>query len=497
MAGQSTVLSADGGNVTVPSSGLWTATGIQQVQSLLFANNVHEFVYNQGPTALALAAASIPTVPAGDAGTYVLEIQNGTAFGSLAIPDNYGAAIFGQGSTGSVTGGTGNTTVLSAGSISYSGNAGEVVETSTVAGTTGTFVDNATGAVFDFGGGNYSVTAGGNQQKIQIDNSAQAAVVASGNNDTIILGDPTGSSPPATLSDASRALADAAALVPGTNLNITGRADVVTVNTFGNVIADHGGGSTTISGISGASTIFAAANDVYFGGAATTEFISGTGAQTVFGGTGNDTVFNNPGSSLTYNEGTGSANVFVAGGGNSTIYGNGSGAVFGGSGQTALVLGNGNDVFVGGTGGSDSIYGGSVTPTIFGGSNENAQIVGSHASFVVAGGDNSSFNASLSNGGNNFFATSLTGNTTLVGANGPGPDTFNIGSVAGGSAHTLTIENWHTGDGLFLGGYSQADVQTMDTAVLGGKSAFTLSDGTTVTFGGGPHPTHVSGNAIF
>ena len=481
MAGQSTVLSV-GGSVTVPSSGQWTAAGIQQVQSLLNANNVVTVLYGTG------GVPPAPSVPAGDFGTYVLEVPNGTAVGSLAIPDNYGAVILGQGSSGSISGGTANTTVLSAASLmSYSGNAGEVVQTATLPGATATIVDNAVGAVFDLGGGAYSVTAGGNQQNIQIDPSAKVALVASGSGDTIQLGDSSIASGPST--------------VTGTNLRINGIDASVTVNSFNNIISDRGG-SATIAGITGSSTIFAGNNDVYYGAGATTEFIALGGAQTVFGGTGNDTVFNG-GSNVVYNEGANSAstgnNIVVNESGNMTVNGaaGGAGAVFGGvaGSSTTLILGNSKDVFVGGTGGSDSIYGGNVSPTVFGGSNESLKIVGSQSSFIITGGSNSTYDASATSGTDHFFSTSTLGNTTLIASSG-GIDTFQLSSVAGGTQHVIDIQNWHTGSALFLNGYSAGDVQTMDTAISGGSSHFTLSDGTTVQFTGN-QPTHANGSSIF
>ncbi len=488
MSGQATVLSA--GGASVASSGLYTALGIQQVQNLLNANNVVEEVYGKN------GIPPIPTVPAGAAGTYVLEVPNGTNVGSLAIPAGYGAVIFGQGSSGTVTGGGPNTTVLSAGSINYSGNAGVVDDTSTVPGMTGTIVDNAAGAVFDLGGGSYSVTAGGNQQSIRLDDSAVAAIVASGSHDQVQLGDPPGSGGSPTTLEAA-AVAGAASVSAVTTLKLTGQANAVTINGGNNLLMDSaGGGSNTISGVAGASTIFAGNNDVYYGGGSTTEFLSSTGAQTVFGGTGNDTVFNTQGGSILDVEGTGAKHIFVGGAGSSSIFGSGSGAVFAGAGgHLALVLGAGNDVFVG-LGGADSIYGGNVTPTVFGANNEHASIIGSGNAFEVALGANSSYDASLSNGGNNFFATSTTGNTTLVGAFAAKADTFNLINNGGSGDHTITVQNWHTGDGLFLGNYSQTDIQTMDTAIGGGASSFKLSDGTTVVFQGA-HPTNASGHAIW
>ncbi len=487
MSGQSTVLSA--GGATVPSSGLYTAMGIQQVQGLLNANNVVEEVWGQN------GIPPVPSVPAGSQGTYVLEVPNGTNVGSVSIPTGYGAVILGQGTSGTVTGGAANTTVLSAGSITYSGDAGTIDETSTTPGTTGSFTDNATGAVFDLGGGSYSVTAGGNQQTIQIDDGTAAAVVASGNGDTVRLGDPPGGTSAAALRAAQAQVTPSAI-----TLTLNGQGAAVSVYSGNNVIVDNNGlGSNTISGVGGSSTIFAGNKDVYYGGAGVTEFIGSATAQTVFGGTGNDTVFNTQGGSIVYAEGSGRNHVFVGGTGASSIFGNGSGAVFGDAGRISLMLDRGQDVFVG-QGGADSIYGGSVTPTVFGNNNENVSIIGSHAAFEVALGSNGVFNASLSNGGNNFFALSSTGNTSLTGAVSTAPtgDNFVLLDNGAGSvnAHIVTISNWHTGDGFFLGNYSQADTQTMANAINGGGSSFTLSDGTTVVFQG-THPMHAGGNAAW
>ncbi len=483
MAGQATVLSADGGQVSVPSSGLYTAAAIQQMQSFLNAAGPTREITWDG-------TGTVPSPPTGSPpDSYVLEILNGANFGSVSIPSGYGAVMFGQGSSGSVTGGDANTTILSAGSITYSGNAGEIVESATIPGTTANIVDNASNATFDLGGGSYTLRAAGDGDTIRADSSALSAIVASGNGDVIQLGDPQ-----QPVIQATFLRGESLPAATGTNLRLAGTGDAVTINGVGNVVGDAGG-STTITGMSGSSTIFAAANDVYFGAAAVTEFISSTGAQTVFGGTGNDTVFNTQGGSTVYNQGSGANSIFVAAGaGNSTINGNGAGAVFAGGGHTVLNLNNGNDQFVGGNGGSDSVYGGSVTATIFGGSNETVALVGSHSAFEVALGSNTALDGSLSSG-NNFFAISTTGNTTLVGSNsGSSVDIFALDSVAGGSAHTITIENWHSGDGFFLNGYNAGDIQTMDTALNGGASSFTLSDGTTVTFQGN-HPMHATGAA--
>lgn len=489
MSGQSTVLST--GGATVPSSGLYTAMGIQQVQGLLNANNVVEEVWGQN------GIPPVPTVPAGAQGTYVLAVPNNTDVGSVSIPAGYGAVVLGQGTSGTVTGGGANTSVLSAGSVDYSGDAGAVTFSGGPAGAGsvgGSLMDNATGAVFDLGGGTYSVTAGGNQQTIQIDDGTNAAIAASGNGDTVRLGDPPGS---ATISAALRA-AQAPVAPSNVTLTLTGQGAAVSVYSGNNLIVDNNGlGSNTISGVGGSSTVFAGNKDVYYGGGGVTEFLSSTGAQTVFGGTGNDTVFNTQGGNIVYAEGSGTSHVFVGGTGTSSIFGNGSGAVFGGTGRIALMLDRGQDVFVG-QGGSDSIYGGSVMPTVFGNNNENVSIIGSHAAFEVALGNNGVYNASLSNGGNNFFAQSSTGNTTLTGAVSTAPtgDNFVLLNNGAVNAHTVTITNWHTGDGFFLGNYSQADIQTMDNAIGAGGSSFKLSDGTTVVFQG-QHPMHTGGNAAY
>ncbi len=280
------------------------------------------------------------------------------------------------------------------------------------------------------------------------------------------------------------------------NLSSTSADLSIFLNGGRNVVTDHGFGSSTISGVSGAATVIAANNDVYYGGAASLLFVGAGTAATVFGGSGNNTVFGNGANThIVDSFGTG-YNIFVDNGSAATVFGGGTGAVFGSStGSTTMVLGNGNDVFVGG-GGSDSIVGGNTNPTVFGSANGATNIMGSHAAFEIATGPNEVFNASLTDGGNNFFTFSSSGNATLVGAPNGTQDNFNVVSTAGGTAHTVTIENWHTGDGLFLSNYGAADVTTFDNAINGGASSVTLSDGTTISFQG-THPLHASGGVGF
>jgi hypothetical protein len=478
MSGTPTVLSTHG--ASIPSSGFYTAQAISQVQALL--NNAAAVVEVYGQNGV----PPIPAVPPGEAGDYVLVVPNGvTVPSTLSLPDGYGAVVLGTGTDVTLTGGGANTTVLSAGALDYTGAAGSVADS----GGSGTVDDSAAGAIVALGGGAFSVTMAGNQQAVNVDDGGSASVVSTGIGDVYAFGDPT-------TSGALQAAIDDAT-VPSNVLDLaaTSQNSLVNLLSNNNVVYDNGFGSSTINGIGGAATVFAANNDVYYGGAASLLFIGAGSSQTVFGGTGNNTVFGNTAADKIVDNLSSGFNIFVAEASAATVFGAGTGAVFGGTGSTELILGNGNDVFVGG-GGTDTVYGGNTTPTVFGGTNENLNIVGSHAAFEVALGDNDVMNASLSDGGNNFFALSSDGNTTLIGAAGGTEDNFVMVSTAGGTAHTVTIENWHNGDGLFLANYGAADIARMDNALNGGAASFTLSDGTTITFQGN-HPTHGVGSVGF
>ncbi len=481
MSGQLTVLSA--GGATVPASGNYTALGLAQVQNIFNQASIAG-----GATIVTFDPAhpTIPTVPAAQFGQFILIVPNTvTQALSLAIPSGYGAVILGRGTNATVTGGDPTTRIVSGGVIDYSG-AAALVDAS--AGT-GSINDSQANAIIEVGGGAYSVTASGAGAVIRVDNGGPD-FIAAGAGEFIQLGNGNGG-------QTYNELYQFASTVSSATVT-TGFGDVVTVNGTGYLIVDNnaGAGATTIDALYGSSTVFAGTGDVYQGqgGTATTEFIAGGAAQTVFGGASNDSVFGNAGS-IVYNQGAGGFSYFIGGSGLATVNGGGAGAVFGGSGSTLFNLGNSNDVFVGGSG-DDTVVGGASIPTVFGGGNETVHVEGSHVAFVLPTGANAVMDASGALGGTNFFALGSQGNVTLIGANSGVGDTFQVVSVAGGQVHTIDIQNWHTGDGLFLSGYGAADVATLDSTINAGGTSITLSDGATIRFDG-PHPGHAIGGAGF
>ena len=485
MSSQLTVLAA--GGATVPASGNYTALGLSQVQAIF---NQASMPGNSTVVTFDPLNPTIPAVPPADFGNYVLIVPNSaTQPLTLAIPSGYGAVILGRGTNATVTGGDATTRIVSGGLLDYTG-AAALVDAS--AGS-GRITDSAANAIVEVGGGAYSVTATGHASTIRVDNGSPDFIDVRGGSDSIQLGN---GPPSGTYFD----LYQFAASVSGATVR-TALGDVVTVNGTGYTIVDNatGAGATTINALWGSSTVFAGTGDLYQGqgGSAVTEYI-GTGAnQTVFGGSGNDTVFGQAGD-IVYNQGSGAFSYFIAGSGNATVNGSvaGGGAVFGGTGNTYFTLGNSNDVFVGGSG-HDTIVGGAAIPTVFGGSHETVVIQGSHVAFVVALGEDEVMDASGALGGTNFFALGSQGNVTLIGNPSSGvPDTFQIQSVPGGRVHTVDIQNWHTGDGLFLTGYGQADRDLLDATLNAGGTTFTLSDGTTIRFDGA-HPTHGIGGVGF
>ena len=78
-----------------------------------------------------------------------------------------------------------------------------------------------------------------------------------------------------------------------------------------------------------------------------------------------------------------------------------------------------------------------------------------------------------------------------------------VGANPAGTATSLVINNWHSGDVFYLSGFNAYDSTTMDNAIANslargaaGDLTFTLSDQSTITFVGS-HPTNYSGNAAF
>jgi hypothetical protein len=481
MSGILTVVAA--GGATVRATGTYTAIGLAQVSAILnqasMAGSSNVVVYDP--------STGIPTPPSGS--TYVLIVPNDITIPlSLTVPDTYSAVILGEGTNATVNALNPNIQILSGGILNFAGSA-TLVDGS---GGSGTITDTAINAVIDIGGGSYSVDASSGHETVDYDNGLATITAV---NDSLVLGDGT--------MDAAYFLEfPAASSVTGTKVHSNGR-NAVTLNSNGNLILDNSGtGSNTISGVYGTSTVFAGANDLYDArnNPAAVKFIADSIAgttQTVFGGTANDTVFG-AAANVLYEQGSGAASYFVAGSGDSTVIANGSGAVFGGTSTSGTLFntGTGNDYFVGG-GGSDTIEAG-VNPSasVFGGNNEHIFLDNTALAYVMPLGNQDTIDASGTEGGTNFFSYG-TGNVTLIGnATAPTPDLFIVYSVNATAPHTITIENWHTGDGLFLQNYGPADVATFDQAFAEGGSTVTLSDGTTVQFEGA-HPQHSGGNAAY
>ncbi len=257
------------------------------------------------------------------------------------------------------------------------------------------------------------------------------------------------------------------------------------------------------------------------------------GMSTINGVAGNSTVFAKAG--VVFNEGGGN-NVFIGGnvadltalnhgsGGNfigqpqpspdkplqdfhSTVVGGSSGynLLFGGTVGDDYQPGSATNLFING-GGSDTISGGTSAAIVFGSTNGSDKLVNTTGAILVAGGSNEIIDTSAGNQGNTFYVnnSASVGNTTLVGSSAAPTnlfDKFVISNSGGGAAaHTLTI-GFHTGDAVFLSGYSMADNQTFANAVdsssyaraadirLGAPPlAVTLSDHTTIQFINA-HPT--------
>ena len=121
---------------------------------------------------------------------------------------------------------------------------------------------------------------------------------------------------------------------------------------------------------------------------------------------------------------------------------------------------------------------------------------------TLTGGAADTIDASQASQHSAFFVSNAVGNgkTTLVGSpaapatvTGAG-DLFIVSSVAGAAAvaHTITIENFHTHDAVFLSGYGATDAAAFSTAIAAstpaGSLSVTLSDSTMIDFIG-RHPT--------
>ena len=392
-----------------------------------------------------------------------------TASGSFSVGGGYPVVTY-QGS-GTLTGADSSTAVV--GIINYAGGAGTVISGNTGTGP-GNVSDSLGGALMSFAGGNNTVSASGNGQKINLD---------AGNNWIDAIG-------------AGQMYAQ-----DGGSSTINSSA-----STSGTSTAMASGGNLTFLG-------FGAGGDVVSASGANTnlQFLGiGGGTDSVYGGAGADTVF---AGSAVYHGGTGS-DLFVGGSGMTTLYGASNETVYSGSGGGDWNFASNSKDFFDAAGGTSSamaadtvmLASGSVASNVWSANNENltlgSQSGASTGAVVVAYGNNDSINMTNSAGGNtvvmwnvNLSSTqAFTGNTTLTGSSAGHDVVVMFGSLFGlasEGAHTITIDNWQSTDVLDLSsGYSAAQAQAATTALAGGSS-FTLSDGTTVQFNGAKPTTIV------
>ena len=468
MAGEATVLAA--GGVTISTTGAQTGDVFRQVVNIV--NDAGGNVYGPDGNSTVSAISAPPPIAPG----WVYSLSNNYV-GTLDLPTGYGAVILDAGTNVTVSGGDPSTAIVSAGTLAYTGDSTSVA----TLGDNSAIDDNGIQANIAVGGQNESVTLGGDNQTLNIDGGSQGTFTETGSGATIKVGPQAPVTP--SITSAIPSVSGAVS-----NFDLTDSTALSLQDAFAaSVVVLHGGADTVSATV---------------------------GINTIFGGTGNDTVFAQAG--VNYTEGSGN-NLFTGGSyaaqdaaasitGAPAIHSTvtattGHDSLFGGTVGDQYNLGNGSELFVGG-GGADTMFGGSVAPTIFGGSNESLKLIGTNGGLIVASGDQDMIDASKADQGSTFFVSDVTsvGNTTLVGSTAaPTPDShdqFVIGAdssaSATGVAHTITIENFHSGDAFFLSGYTDADGSAFDNAVHntppGGDVSFTLSDNTTIKFVGS-HPT--------
>lgn len=492
MAGNSTVLSA--GRVTVATTGYQTTAILDRLNALITASHGRDSIatYNSGPNGGTVAVDS-PSVAA----LYVVPGDGAARIDLQSRPDSINSlfgVILASTTTMTLTGGDANTAIASQGVLDYTGNACLV----DAFGSNSTIDDAGNTASIAIGGTGMAGTFGGVDQSLFFDPGTTGKFTQTGSNAMIQVG--YGSDTIA----AGRSADTAEFQLNG------GNAITLAGTSAPSVLVLHNS-SNTISALVGSSVIYAqAGGDVYYGNAASTLFYGAStvvAVSTVFGGSGNDAVFG--GTGVNYTEGAG-YNTFSSGLGqdntlkavSSTITATtGHDTLFGSKAGDQFNLGQGSELFVGG-GGGDSMSAGSVTPTVFGATGENLRLFDTRGVLAIAFGGNDTVDASAANQGSTFFAVNYreVGNTTLVGSLAAPTkyvaDAFVVGSVigGGGTVHTITIDNFQSGDSFYLTGYSDADNATFQAAVdnnpnQGGGLSFTLSDNTTVNFTGS-HPTH-------
>jgi hypothetical protein len=504
----STVLSV--GSVVVSTTGGQTG---KLLQSIL---NAQSGVVTVGA---GVGLAALPTPPAG-AGPFELIIEPGYT-GSLTIPNGYAFVINGATADSSPLVGSDPNAVIVGNNINYSGPAKEIVGT----GSSGNVSSTGVGAVLAFGGGNYTITATGANDTVQLDTGSSSQATVTGANSTIDIG--SGNS----VSGAAAA-ADAAATTSNT-IDITstsgGGASVDVVNqlsgtsnllfvTTATEINESGGSATVVTGSGGIVTLNATGGSAlvfdHDGGnvihaSTSTEYVTAVSvpASTYDAAAGGaDTIFASTGIDYSNASGTASTLFFLGGAGVVTVSAAAAETVFGGSGGGSYSVGATSFEFFGG-GGADTVTGGSGDSSVlaFGAKNENLTIVqaaSTKGNTIVSFGDNDSINAANAASGNIWQVVNeslpagaggtFTGNSTLVGSSAGG-DTFVVyinSAAAHAPAHTVDIANWQASDVLFIADLGNnekltaADLAAVTKFNAGGSASITLSDGTTIDFTG-------------
>jgi hypothetical protein len=524
-----TVLSI--GNATVPASGGQTGDLLQQLANMVSTVPAADIV------TVSASASVLPPPPTTGAGPFWLTIPEGYT-GSGDIPSGYAYIVY-SGST-PLSGGSASETIAGT-NVTYTGGAAAVIGTGS-----GSVTDSSDNATLSFsnvpgtGGSSYNVTVSGTGDNVTFDSNTGGTIVATGTNDNIQTGTPSGDIQPSGSSGGP--VAAAASVVPETLVALKGANGVLTVNAgsndgvfvFSNAVITATGGSATIVDNPGASVTVNASTDTntvpgslaVFGNGGTdlinaglaTSYESGSTGTTIYNATtgGNDTIFAVSSGDFTYNGGKAASLFFLAETGAVTAGPAASETIIGGSGGGSYSIGSSSFTFAAGSqsvgGGADSLFGAASTAAVgfFGFTNENLTVTQAdsvNSNVFTAFGNDETINATAAAGGNTFqiINEALTipaangafaGNTTIFGSNAGG-DHFSFlidGSVAAGPAHTITIENWKSTDNSAIFDLSNsaqslsatdlAAVNAFNTAEAGGANggSFTLQDGTTINF---------------
>jgi hypothetical protein len=458
MHGNGTIISVGNATISVPASAALTGLLLASVKSALEGSVVNHPAPAGGP-----GTSRFPIIIPGPSapGTNSVIIPDSDT-GVIDLPGGYAFAVY-QGN-GSLFGGDAHTIVI--GDLNYSGGAGTVLSTSSVASATNMVSDTQSGAVMSFATGTNTVTAAGTGQRVNLD---------AGSN--VVLADHAGLS---VMQAAGSSTINSSASTAGSS---------TVMATGGNVTFLGFGTGNDVASVSGANT--------------TLLFLGEGGTDTIDGGAGADTVF--AGAAL-YTGGTGT-NLFVGGAGTSTLYGAAKETIYSGTGGGVWSLASNSSNFFDAAGGSASAMaadtvmlgaGSAGSAIVWSANNEHLTLgapSGASGAVVVSYGNNNVIDMSKSAGGNTVVLWNIdlnatqpfTGNVTLT-ASDAGKDSFvlfgSLFSLPSAAAHTITIDNWQASDILDLSaGYSSAQAAAA-TAALASGSSFTLSDGTTVQFNG-------------